>query len=62
VLYFIFAICVFGLLALLILRQVRLWIGKSIKARQDLARGVADIADRMGRLESRLGESQAPKR
>ncbi len=50
------------LLAWLILSRIRRWIEQSIKARQDLARGVADIADRMGRLESKLGESQAPKR
>jgi hypothetical protein len=49
------------LLPLLILRWVRRWMEKSIKARQDLARGVADIAERLERLESKLGESQAPK-
>jgi hypothetical protein len=35
---------------------------KSVKARQDMARGIADIAERLERLEAKLGESQAPKR
>jgi hypothetical protein len=48
------------ILPLLILRWVRRWMERSIKARQDLARGVADIADRMGRLESKIGDPQTP--
>ena len=50
------------LLAWLILRRIRLWMDKSVKARQDMARGIADIAERLERLESKLGEAQAPKR
>ena len=50
------------LLAWLILRRIRLWMDKSVKARQDLARGVADIAERLERLEAKLGEVPAPKR
>jgi len=45
----------------LVIRQIARWIKQSIKARQDLARGVADIADRMGRLESKVEESETPK-
>ena len=47
------------LLAWLILRRIRLWMDKSVKARQDMARGIADIAERLERLEAKLGESQA---
>ncbi|MGO8704668.1 MAG: hypothetical protein ACLQVA_12690 [Candidatus Brocadiia bacterium] len=50
------------LLAWLILRRIRLWMDKSVKARQDMARGIADIAERLERLEAKLGESQASKR
>ena len=60
-LFFVFALCLVCIGFLAVRWAVRA-INRSIKARQDLARGVTDMVDRLGRLESKLGESQAPKR
>ena len=42
-------------------RRIRRWFGRSLKARQDLARSVADLVDRMERLEEKLGQDVQPK-
>jgi hypothetical protein len=38
----------------LLSRRIRRWFGRSLKARQDLARAMADIADRLERIEDKL--------
>lgn len=40
----------------LVARAIAGAVRKSIKARQDLARSVADVATRLERIEARLGE------
>ena len=37
-------------------RRIRRWFGRSLKAKQDLARATADMADRLERIESKLEE------
>ncbi len=38
----------------LIARRIARWMNRSIKARQDLARGIADLADKLERIEGKL--------
>ena len=35
-------------------RRIRRWFGRSLKARQDLARATADVAERLERIEGKL--------
>ena len=44
----------FCLVVWLIVRCILRWAGRSLKARQDLARGVADVAQRMENLEEHI--------
>ena len=38
----------------LIARKIARWIDRSIKPRQDLARSVADVGEKLERIENRL--------
>ena len=38
----------------LLVRRIARWFHRSLKARQDLARSVADVSDRLEKLESKL--------
>jgi hypothetical protein len=53
--------CLYIIVPLLLIRWVVQTVKSSVKARQDLVRGVADIAERLARIESKLGETQSPK-
>jgi len=39
------------LLVWLIARRIRRWAHRSLKAREDLARGIADVAERLEKIE-----------
>ena len=39
-----------------LIRRIRRWFGRSLKARQDLARATADVAERLERIENKLEE------
>lgn len=52
---------VMGLLVLATIRWVRLSVSRTIKAHQDLARSVSDVATRLERIEAKLGEGQGAK-
>ncbi len=43
-------------------RRIRRWFGRSLKARQDLARATADVAERLERIESKLEEQSKAER
>ncbi len=38
----------------LLSRRIRRWFGRSLKAKQDLARAAADVAERLERVEDKL--------
>ena len=38
----------------LLARRIRRWFGRSLKAQEDLARSVADVSDRLERIEAKL--------
>ena len=57
---FVYVIGVLGLVYMVTRRWSRS-VNRAIKAHQDLARGVADLADRMERLEKKLGEHEQAK-
>ncbi len=42
------------LLIWLVARRVGRWISRSIKTRRDLARGIADVADKLEKIEGKL--------
>ena len=47
----------------LLSRRIRRWFGRSLKARQDLARSVADVGEKLERIEKKLdaqGEANTP--
>jgi small-conductance mechanosensitive channel len=52
----LFVAVLFVVVILAAIRWVTQSVNRSIKARQDLARGVADLADRIERLEKRICE------
>ena len=58
--------CVAAILAVVIVwllsRRIRRWFGRSLKARQDLARATADMADRLERIERKLEERTKAER
>ncbi len=43
-------------------RRIRGWFGRSLKARQDLARATVDIAERLERIESKLEDQSKAER
>jgi membrane protein implicated in regulation of membrane protease activity len=46
----------------LLSRRIRRWFGRSLKARQDLARATADVAEKLERIESKLEEQSKAER
>ena len=58
-----FVVYVIGVLGLVYM-VTRRWsrsVNRAIKAHQDLARGVADLANRIERLEKKLGQHEQAK-
>ena len=43
-------------------RRIRRHFQRSLKARQDQARGVSDLSDRLDRIETKLEEKAEPER
>lgn len=56
-------VIIFGVLAVvcIAIRWIVLSVNRAIKALRETARGVADVADRMERLEKKLGEREQAK-
>jgi len=50
-----------SVLTLLVSRRTSRSAERAIKAQQDLARGVADVADQMERLDKKLGRQEQAK-
>ena len=59
-LFFVVLFCVLGI-GWLAIRWAARAVGRSIKARQDLARGVADLADCLEHVEAKLDRDVNPK-
>lgn len=45
-----------------LIRRIGRWFGRSLKARQDLARATADVAERLERIGSKLEEQGKAER
>ena len=58
-----FVVYVGGLLLVvwLVSWRIRRWFGRSLKAQQDLARSVADVSERLEKIESKLEASHQQK-
>ena len=44
-----------------VVRRIRRYFQRSLKARRDLARSVSDLADRLERIETKLEEKAEPE-